>query len=54
VLGSEPAAQDAADRLVRSAVGAGGRDNVTAVVVDHLADEDPDAGIHTTPPRRFR
>ncbi|MFF5230422.1 PP2C family protein-serine/threonine phosphatase [Dactylosporangium sp. NPDC000521] len=52
VLRSEPGAQDAADSLVRRAVTAGGRDNVTAVVVDHVTPADPDEDIHTTPPRR--
>lgn len=36
VLSAEPVAQAAADALVAKAVAAGGRDNVTAVVVDHL------------------
>ncbi len=67
VLRAEPAAQAAADDLVRRAVVAGGRDNVTAVVVDHLPagpdhaagrsrhladrDDDPDTTVHTAPPR---
>jgi protein phosphatase len=51
VLRAEPAAQAAADRLVRCAVDAGGRDNVTAVVIDHLAEEDLDEVAHTIPPR---
>ncbi|MEV4512584.1 protein phosphatase 2C domain-containing protein [Dactylosporangium sp. NPDC049525] len=52
VLRAETGAQDAADSLVRRAVSAGGRDNVTAVVVDHVAPADPDEDVHTTPPRR--
>jgi protein phosphatase len=51
VLRAETGAQDAADSLVRRAVSAGGRDNVTAVVVDHVAPVDPDEDVHTTPPR---
>lgn len=38
VLRAEPAAQPAADALVRHAVEAGGRDNVTVILVDHLRD----------------
>lgn len=37
VLSAEPSAQAAAHALVAKAVAAGGRDNVTAVVVDHLS-----------------
>lgn len=37
ILRAEPHPQSAADGLVREAVGAGGRDNVTVVVVDALA-----------------
>jgi protein phosphatase len=37
VLQAVPAAQDGADLLVRRAVEAGGHDNVTVIVVDHLA-----------------
>jgi protein phosphatase len=47
VLRSEPDAQTAADLLVHRAVLAGGRDNVTAVVVDHLATAGPDSGTYT-------
>ncbi|GAA1518968.1 protein phosphatase 2C domain-containing protein [Dactylosporangium maewongense] len=45
-LRAEPVAQAAADLLVHRAVLAGGRDNVTVVVVDHLA-TGPDAGPRT-------
>ncbi|GLZ40409.1 protein phosphatase 2C domain-containing protein [Actinokineospora sp. NBRC 105648] len=38
ILAAEPDPRAAAERLVRAAVAAGGRDNVTAVVVDHVAD----------------
>ena len=41
-----------AGRGCGTAVSAGGRDNVTAVVVDHVARTDPDEDVHTTPPRR--
>ncbi len=34
VLRAEPEPQRAADRLVTEAVGAGGRDNVTVLVID--------------------
>ena len=34
ILGTVPDPRDAADRLVRAAVAAGGRDNATAIVVD--------------------
>lgn len=39
VLREQPIAQRAADALVARAVAAGGRDNVTVVVVDHVADD---------------
>ena len=38
ILGACPDAGQAADELVRRAVVAGGRDNVTVIVVDHLPD----------------
>jgi protein phosphatase len=47
VLRAEPTAQAAADLLVRRAVLAGGRDNVTAVVVDHLTTAGTDTGSYT-------
>ena len=47
VLRAEPTAQGAADLLVHSAVLAGGRDNVTAVVVDHLTTAGTDTGSFT-------
>ncbi|MFI9006799.1 PP2C family protein-serine/threonine phosphatase [Actinosynnema sp. NPDC053489] len=47
VLRDAPDAQRAADELVRTAVAAGGRDNVTAVVVDHRTD--PAASEDTAP-----
>ncbi|WP_327009266.1 protein phosphatase 2C domain-containing protein [Dactylosporangium sp. NBC_01737] len=47
VLRGEPAAQAAAELLVRRAVLAGGRDNVTAVVVDHLTTAGTDTGSFT-------
>lgn len=34
ILAAQPRPQEAADRLVERAVGAGGRDNVTAIVID--------------------
>lgn len=57
VLGARPTAQQAADALVRTAVGAGGRDNVTVVVVDHLCEDvqlpdDEDATAFDTAPRQ--
>ena len=60
VLRSEPAAQAAADRLVKGAVTAGGRDNVSAVVVDTVgaADEltfdagDDEVDVRTGPRSR--
>ncbi|MBX6750098.1 MAG: serine/threonine-protein phosphatase [Micromonosporaceae bacterium] len=42
VLRAEPIAQAAADALVARAVAAGGRDNVTVVVVDHVVDTGSD------------
>lgn len=45
VLASKADAQAAADELVRLAVAAGGRDNVTAVVVDYT----PEVGTDTIP-----
>jgi len=47
VLHTEPSAQDAADLLVRRAVLAGGRDNVTVVVVDHLSTAGTGTGSFT-------
>lgn len=44
VLGAAPSALDAATALVDQAVSAGGRDNVTAVVVDVRGTEAPGAG----------
>jgi protein phosphatase len=59
VLRTEINPQSAADELVRSAVRAGGRDNVTVVVVDHesgrLPSGFPDAeGLEDTVPRLLR
>jgi protein phosphatase len=51
VLGAEPSAQRAAETLVRRAVDAGGRDNVTAVVVDHVILPDHESYEQTLPPR---
>jgi protein phosphatase len=42
VLRAEPTAKGAAETLVRQAVEAGGRDNVTVIVVDHLVVVDDD------------
>ncbi|MBG6139819.1 PP2C family protein-serine/threonine phosphatase [Longispora fulva] len=49
VLWAEPVAQRAARTLVRLAVEAGGRDNVTVVVVDHVACDDDTASEDTLP-----
>ncbi|MGO1769517.1 MAG: PP2C family protein-serine/threonine phosphatase [Microbacterium sp.] len=53
ILRAEPQAQGAASALVREAVAAGGRDNVTAVVVDAItvggSDEDDDVESDTQP-----
>ena len=50
ILEAHPSAQDAADALVRAAVEAGGRDNVTVVVVDHGAHDGTHA-VNDTQPR---
>ncbi len=50
ILEAHPSAQDAADALVRAAVEAGGRDNVTVVVVDHGA-HDGTHDVNDTQPR---
>jgi PPM family protein phosphatase len=50
VLRAEPTAQDAAEALVRRAMDAGGRDNVTVVVVDHVAESDAAANADPVPP----
>jgi protein phosphatase len=47
VLRTEPFAQPAADALVARAVAAGGRDNVTVVVVDHLIDTEDELAEDT-------
>jgi PPM family protein phosphatase len=49
VLRAESDPQRAADRLVDAAVSAGGRDNVTVVVVDHLGVENGPASGNTVP-----
>jgi len=49
VLADEPAPQAAADRLIGMALAAGGRDNVTVLVVDHVASTSEPVG--TTTPR---
>ncbi|HEX6359201.1 PP2C family protein-serine/threonine phosphatase [Actinophytocola sp.] len=49
VLADEPVPQAAADRLVGLALAAGGRDNVTVLVVDHVAS--PSEPVGTTTPR---
>src|SRR5947207_1782171 len=49
VLRAEAVPQEAAEALVRKAVDAGGRDNVTAVVVDHISTDD-DVNADTSPP----
>ncbi|GAA3285378.1 protein phosphatase 2C domain-containing protein [Dactylosporangium vinaceum] len=54
VLAAEPSAQRAAETLVRRAVDAGGRDNVTAVVVDHVPAADDERYEQTAPPRSVR
>lgn len=51
VLSDQPDAQVAADTLVRDAVRAGGRDNVTVIVVDLLVSEAKDAASIDTAPR---
>jgi serine/threonine protein phosphatase PrpC len=50
VLRDEPDPQRAADALVAAAVAAGGRDNVTAVIVDGVLPESP-TGVDVTAPR---
>ncbi|WP_370891467.1 PP2C family serine/threonine-protein phosphatase [Janibacter sp. GXQ6167] len=50
ILEAHPNAQDAADALVRAAVEAGGRDNVTVVVVDH-GSHDGTHDVNDTQPR---
>ena len=49
VLRAEPTPQEAAEALVRKAVDAGGRDNVTVVVVDHVTGDDDEANADTLP-----
>lgn len=49
ILRSETHPQAAADRLVREAVAAGGRDNVTALVIDALSVRARGARDHTSP-----
>lgn len=49
VLRAVPDAQRAANELVRLAVKAGGRDNVTAIVVDYTSDIDGEVDGETTP-----
>lgn len=51
VLRTEPNPQQAAEALVSRAVEAGGRDNVTVVVVDHLAGVDESTTADTEPRR---
>jgi protein phosphatase len=51
ILGSG-SAQEAADRLVEAALSAGGRDNVSAVVVDVPRDQDAHAVDVATAPRK--
>jgi serine/threonine protein phosphatase PrpC len=50
ILAAHPAAQEAAETLVRCAIAAGGRDNVTVVVVDHRPSSN-DEDLSTTAPR---
>jgi protein phosphatase len=47
VLRTEPSAQPAADSLVSQAVAAGGRDNITVVVIDHLVVSQDDFAADT-------
>jgi PPM family protein phosphatase len=51
LLRSEPDSQTVADRLVAAAVNAGGHDNVTAVVVDLLSDDEHNTVEVDTAPR---
>lgn len=54
VLAVEADPQRAADALVRAAVAAGGRDNVTAVVVDLVAGGGVQSDVATVPRARIR
>ena len=54
VLVREADPQRAADTLVRQAVAAGGRDNVTVIVVDHAPTYEPSPSTVTTQPRNLR